>query len=210
MSTSLFSFSGADISRPSKVKGTFLPQEYEMARFLANISNPHPSWRPTTTLCEWHSVYCDEEKRVNYIDLGATDLFDTEYKYFGTLAWSHMPRTTDHFVMSDQEGVTGTLPIAYLPIALTRFLLLSCDLFGFVDLTILPPGLRRSLTNNRFCGTLDLTSLPATLVSLDLYGNEFEGPVDLSKLPASLKDAVLSGNKLYAITEIPSFINYKF
>ena len=182
------------VSRPSKVRGTFLPQEYSLAQFVANIHNPHESWTANTTACEWKGVSCDKNQNVIAIEIGMSRYAAPEY--YGTLAWGYMPGSIQTCEIS-RSGISGILPVRELPAALNIFRVPNCDLFGNLDMTVLPPALTTlNLNGNRFKGSLDLMSLPPNLVVLELNRNCFEGPVDFSRLPVHLKNVDLRRNKI--------------
>ncbi len=71
------------------------------------------------------------------------------------------------------------------------------QLQGHVDLTQLPPMLKRlRLNSNQLTGHVDLTKLPATLNLLCLDLNKLMGPADLTKLPRSLRRLDLDKNQV--------------
>ena len=43
-------------SRPGKVHGSVLPQEYELERLVADVLHPDPSWTTSTAACNWARV----------------------------------------------------------------------------------------------------------------------------------------------------------
>ena len=149
-----------------------------MVRLMSNISNPDESWTTETRACEWSVVDCDENERM-YIAVGSTGLYDNAHddvdKYSGTFAWIHIPDITQSFVVRDQPRITGTLPMSDLPSLLHFFQIIRCNLFGPIDLTVLPPSLTYvNLRGNQFSGTLEFTSLPKNLSRLILSRNGWE------------------------------------
>ena len=195
----------ASLSRPAKVKGSFFPQEYNLVRFFANISNPDETWTTNTTACEWFAVQCNTNQRVESFRLGSEDPLDWHHadKYVGTFTWIHMPDTIQSFRTNKQIRITGTLPIVELAASLKYFVVASCSLFGSVDLTVLPFNLVfLNIRANQFNGALDLTSLPVQFRYLDLGNNLFSGPVDFSRLPAKMKCLRLTGNNIYLPSKI--------
>ena len=197
-----------NLPRPAKVKGAVLPQEYNLARFVANISNPGVTWTTNIRACDWKGVECNTDEQVEYFGLNPFDLFGAEEEdnYSGTFAWIYMPDTIKSFFMASQAGITGTLPVADLPTSLTSFALTMCNMFGPVDLTVLPPNMHRlNLKDNQFSGALDLMSLPARMGVLLLEGNRFEGSVNLSRLPVTMKHIHLRGNNIHVTSQVPHF-----
>ena len=128
------------VTRTGKVRGAKLPLEYDLVRFVADIKGPHSSWKASTPACEWKSVICDEDSRVENIDLSFMYLS-------GSLQWSYLPRTVLSFAASDNH-LTGTVPFDLLPPELTDLCLLQ----------------------NAFSGELDFTHLPDTLKEINLLG----------------------------------------
>ena len=129
----------------------------------------------------------------------------------GNLLWRYMPDTTVKCTTKSQPLLKGTLPIAYLPASLISLNIARCMHSGSADLTVLPPEIQDlRIQENQFSGALDLTSLPTNLEYLALSNNFFEGPVDFSKLPDSVKDIELRGNQVYAISSVPSFVDFRF
>ena len=46
-------------SRPSKVRNTELPDEYNLERFLRNVGKQHDSWRVENPVSIWDGVTCN-------------------------------------------------------------------------------------------------------------------------------------------------------
>ena len=199
------------VSRSAKVGRILVPQEYNLERFFANISNPHCSWTTNTTACEWKGIQCDTNGNVNRIELGVSPIISfltgEKDEYYGTFTWRYMPDTTLHLAVGELKGISGVLSIADLAPSLYSIFITNCALYGSVDLTVLPQKLTcLSLDGNRFSGALDLTSLPQELIILCLQRNCFEGEVNLSKLPATLTTLDLRSNYIHIASVIPSFV----
>ena len=173
----------ADISyRASKVRGTVLPQEYTLSRFVSNLTTRQTSWKETTPACEWRYVVCNEEKQVISLQWENTmfegDIFDDDY-------------------IPDYPALAGELLWEYMPCALISFTAYLQDLVGPVQLSVLPNSLKKfDICMNKCTGLLDLVHLPSTLEYLDLSFNQFEGEIDLTQLPGCLKHLDLSSNYL--------------
>ena len=55
-------------SRPGKIRGALLPQEYELQRLISDVMSPDPSWKTSTAACDWAGVTCNEQGEVTEID----------------------------------------------------------------------------------------------------------------------------------------------
>ena len=91
-------------SRPrlAKIRGTALPQEYDLERLVAGIPDPHSSWTADTPVCEWDGVIC--------MSRGTPT----------SLRWSsHASR---------MKG--GTVYLQFMPVSIQTFSVPSCGLFG--------------------------------------------------------------------------------
>ena len=102
-------------SRPAKVRGTFLPNEYLLANFIRGIENPHPSWTTDTPACKWMGAYC-------YIENEVHALIWTELKLQGTVEWKYLPSTLRNFGLQ-RNKLRGGVDFSVLPEALTKMLI---------------------------------------------------------------------------------------
>ena len=139
-------------SRPAKVRGTFLPNEYLLANFIRGIENPHPSWTTDTPACKWMGAYC-------YIENEVHALIWTELKLQGTVEWKHLPSTLRNLGLQ-RNKLRGEVDFSVLPEALTKML----------------------IGNNLFSGALCFENFPPFLTVLDLSNCCFSGHVDLAIL----------------------------
>ena len=168
--------------RASRVRGSALPQEYMLSRFVNTLLIKDKSWTDNTPACEWKFVECDTDKHVT------------------SLKWqSNMFQDS----LADSLTIKGELQWVYTPHTLLFFRAYMQALFGSLHLSLLPPRLITfDIALNRCSGHLDLTHLPCSLVTLDLNFNKFEGEIDLSCLPASLKTLNLCSNELYGNVDL--------
>ena len=199
-------------NRPNKVRGTDLPQEYELARFTADIVNPHPSWITSIPACEWHAVLCNEKRDVITINWDSMGLA-------GSLRWDSICRTlsalsVDYYPSSGQHPnrLTGKVTFDHFPSQVT-FLGLSHNLFsGELHLEYLPQLLRDFYsTENQFEGKVDLCHLPSSLVELFIDRNNLSGNIDLGSLPRIIEYLNFSHNKFTGILDLrhlPSTIQF--
>ena len=124
-------------TRPSKVRGVSLPQEYELARLIQNVETQHPSWSTATPACQWHRVKCNQEKKVSEISWSHSSLS-------GELHLSCLPLSTTLFSVADNK-LTGSVDLTHLPEVMHRL----------------------NLSRNRFSGHPDLTRLPHKMEELE-------------------------------------------
>ncbi len=81
--------------------------------------------------------------------------------------------------------------------SVTAISLVNRYLTGAVDLTQLPASLvTLDLSQNQLTGAVDLTQLPASLAGISLGFNKLTGTIDLTKLPATLRQVWLYANQL--------------
>ena len=137
-------------TRAGKVRGMFLPPEYELTKFISDVQNVHESWNTTTPACEWNGVTCSEEGKVSRIAWKTRGLS-------GILHWSSIPRSVTSIDLSDNQ-LSGSVIFASLPPGLERMW----------------------LQENMFTGELQLDDLPPTMRTLNIGANQFTGFVDLS------------------------------
>ena len=88
-------------TKAHRVRGANLPQEYELARFVQNISNLDPSWNTSTHACDWKGVNCDAELHVSKIMWMFMGLS-------GSLEWNYLCRTLREFAGWDNK-FTGSI-----------------------------------------------------------------------------------------------------
>ena len=155
-------------SKPSKVRGTALPQEYELEAFTRNMAPHHVTWNTHIPACQWKGVKCDDDT-----ESIVTHISWIYYSLVGNPRWEHMP------------------------ITLTAISLLANQLQGLVCLHQLPLVMANySVSYNLFNGPLDFSQLPSSLYRLQLENNQFSGNIDLSCLPFDLVSLGLAGNPM--------------
>ena len=196
-------------SRPSKVRGTVLPQEYTLAQFVSNLTDKELTWSEETPACEWKYVECNPDKQVVSLEWSNTFL-DSAFSDYpsvqGQVLWEFIPNTLRVF-RACRQGLTGPVKLSLLPPQLRIFVinLNLCD--GTLDLTLLPCDLKNlTLNSNKFVGEIDLTRLPASLQNLDLHNNRLHGKLDLAKLPEALIVLRLSDNYFDIPESIPDLV----
>ena len=119
-------------NRPSKVRGANLPQEYELVRFVENISNWDPSWTSSTPACDWTGVSC-YNSQVRYIRWSYR-------KLGGSLQWKYLCDTTREFRAWRNE-LTGSVPLDVLPSEMKAIDISSNGLSGKMNLSHLPDAM---------------------------------------------------------------------
>eukprot|EP00008_Paramoeba_atlantica_P011708 CAMPEP_0201484402 /NCGR_PEP_ID=MMETSP0151_2-20130828/8600_1 /ASSEMBLY_ACC=CAM_ASM_000257 /TAXON_ID=200890 /ORGANISM="Paramoeba atlantica, Strain 621/1 / CCAP 1560/9" /LENGTH=222 /DNA_ID=CAMNT_0047868069 /DNA_START=29 /DNA_END=697 /DNA_ORIENTATION=+ len=161
-------------SRAGKVRGNVLPPEYELSRFIANITGRHKTWTTEKSVTEWAGVHCANPATITAVRWGGRDLY-------GTLDWAYLP---------------STITYLHLGIALKGCLLAKNYLEGRIETSLLPRGLQEfSSPRTRFSGEFDLTQLPPALCSLNVSGNQLSGSLDFTRLPDGLTRLCLSENR---------------
>ena len=171
-----------------KVRGSELPQEYELEKLIENVENTDPSWNTSIPIYKWKGVQCDEHARVTCIYWGFHGLC-------GPLQWYWLPRTLQKISVWDNK-LTGSIPLDSLPPQLTYFSASGNKLTGSLNLSQLPPELEYLLLNrNLFERYVDLAHLPPNLYELRLQDNKLTVDIDLSRLPCSIEYLCLSRNK---------------
>ena len=188
------------VGRTGKIRGTHLPQEYELAFLVENVTNQLLSWNTSTPACEWHGIKCDDGLNVSQIEWK----FLISFKLEGTLRLDKIPKTVLYFDVSGNH-LSGTIELAQLPQPLAQ-LWLHCNRFeGTVDLTHLPPNLTKlCLWHNNLSGGVDLSCLPSKITYLNLSSNKFTGSVDLEHLPPFLHALNLQDNELSGLVSFDS------
>ena len=188
---------------PGKVRGSHLPQEYELSRFIADVDNTDLSWNTSTPACEWEGVICNEHLKVTRIcwgDKGLTGMLQWEYlsptlhhcriwrnKLTGNVTLNVLPSQLVQ-LRASHNAFKGSLDFIHMPHTLEWLTLHGNQFTGSVDLTQLPPRLTHFfLRNNNFSGSIDFTRWPSNLNHISLSNNFFTGPLELQHLPSSLQ-----------------------
>ena len=206
----------ADIlSRPSKVRGAVLPQEYTLSRFVSNLASLEESWTEATPACEWRYVLCNAEKQVtslgwdNKLFEDETDEGGSEFPILdGPLLWEYIPHTLILFTAYVQD-LSGPVPLSVLPNCLTKFNIRTNECSGQLDLIHLPSALEiLDLRNNQFEGTIDLTRLPAHLKCLYLGGNNLSGSLDLTHVSENVQNINLEHNFFNVQRTVPNNVEF--
>ena len=165
-------------SRAARVGIAHLPSEFELARLISGIENPHSSWNTDTSACKWEGVVCNADGEVVEIRWQKRAYVSIMPKLSGILFFEYLPHTLSVFDASNNQ-LTGEIPFERLR--------------GIQTL---------NLSDNCYCKRLDLTSLPESMTHLNLSNNEFTGEVSLSVLPAQLYELCLSGNLLTGLPDL--------
>ena len=183
---SLLLYEAADVApsaaRAGKVKGVALPQEYELAKFVRDVKNPHPSWDTHTAACEWDGVECDKSKSI-------VDLRWRQRELNGTLHWLYLPRTIQQArLLMNRLG--GDVDFTTLPQPLTCMWLQHNFFTGEPDFAHLPPNIDvLNVSSCRFTGFVDLSCLQHTTLmkptaAFDITGNPgLRGKIARSHMP---------------------------
>ena len=144
--------------RAGKVRGSFLPEEYDLSLFIQNIPKRHRSWSTNVPACEWSGVKCDPTMRT------VTDLNWNRMKLTGSVVWSRLPRRVEILDLSENI-LSGPLFLDQLPTTLHTLHIFHNILTGGLECQTLHGGARNIyLGDNQFEGEVDLTSLPVTLL----------------------------------------------
>ena len=133
---------------------------YQLNLIFSNINqideNSMPSWwKSSCDICEWNNnkIECDNNKNVIKIDLSDLSL-NGELYFDDNNGYANWPETLETLRLNDNQ-LYGTFDFDLL--------------FKTVDIVHL------DLSNNFFDGTIDLSNIPASLVTLDVTGNNFTG-----------------------------------
>ena len=186
----LFSEASNRCSRLARVRGANLPQENQLLRFFAGISNPHHSWKTDVALNEWRGVRVDEAGNVVKLIQVTKDLK-------GNIRMAFLPDSVTELLMS-HNYLSGTVELEMLPSRI-EIVALSSNLFvGEVNLCQLPVSLKELfLRENHFEGLVDFSYLHEGLIGISLNGNrKLYGEVIIKKLPQSLKDKRWFGTQI--------------
>jgi len=188
-------------SRPAKVRGAVLPQEYELARLFEEVENPHSSWKVDTPATEWNGLnidsYCwsDELPKLYHYPQQEHNMFTPKGYEWSTKGVRK--------IIINRRRLRGKLNLRYIPYSVTFFHAGHNELTGTVQLDSLPPSLLYlNLSHNQFSGSVDLISLPKSLQILFLENNKFSGNVCFSKLPRDIRDVCLKGNALVGAPDL--------
>ena len=192
-------------TRPAKVRGVALPQEYQLTQFIQHVHHPHPSWNSETEVCKWDGVKCPwradgPESVVRSIYWGHRELQ-------GTLRWEFLPQSLVEFSVEDNK-LTGEVGWQFLPGGLRYFNLGRNVFSGTPDFTNLPSSLRDMfLNNNKFHGSVKLNTLPANMQWQHLDENEhLTGDLEVCYLPFALRGRrtlVAGGTKIEGYADLP-------
>ena len=205
----LFSASERSTNRPCKVHKSVMPPEYNLARLVANVSNPDPSWIVERTAMHWIGISVNSNRdvfeilwhemglqgRLNFLFIPSTveKCFVHKNNLSGRVELGRMDMLNDLRVGWNQ--LSGSFPLNDLPAVLTRLWGHSNHFTGGLDVTALPSQIQiLYLYENAFSGPVCFTSLPASIVALALDCNRLEGSVEVSHLPPSLKSLSLYNN----------------
>ena len=195
---------------PSKVRGSHLPQEYELSRLIADVDNPDHTWNTSIPACEWKGITCNEYLKVTRICWGSMGLT-------GMLRWEYLSSTLHHFLIwrskltgnvsldtlpsqlvqihASTNAFKGSLDFIHLPHTLQSLDLHENQFTGSVNLVQLPQSIQHFLVGNNKCsGSIDLTCLPSTILQVNLSNNLFTGPLELQRLPLLLEVLDCSNN----------------
>ena len=166
----------------SKIRGTDLPIEYDLARLVRGIENPRKSWTTECPGCLWEGVKCDKNETV-------TDIRWTYNTLCGSLDLGYLPSQLKAF-RAFHNKLSGDFPFDVLPKTLETLL----------------------IQENNFHGTFNSYDLPPLLEVLNIEKNRFSGYVDFFALPASLRFAYISGNEMLQgkldVIDLPKDIFY--
>ena len=80
--------------RGHKIRGTQLPQEYDLDRLLLNVSHRHLTWSTATPACAWKGIECLETEKVRSINW---DLLEVETYIRGQLDFIFLPLSVVKF-----------------------------------------------------------------------------------------------------------------
>ena len=126
--------SATSVSRAAKVRGTFLPQEHELAKFISDVGNPRESWSTATPVCEWDGAKCDKQGEIIDISWAYRELR-------GILHWQHLPRSVT-FLDISYNHLSGSVDFSALPRGLRNLWVHSNAFSGELHFEHLPPNIR--------------------------------------------------------------------
>ena len=189
-------------SRAYKVRRILIPQETQLFELIANLSNPHSTWKPEINACDWHGVECNSAKEVSALN------WERRHSgLLGSLIWKWLPQTIERInvgsLHESKNELSGPVDFSSFPAGCTYVSLGYNQFGGGVDFTFLPSSLEYlSLTSNHFEGSVDLDKLPVVLQHLGVGLCAFSGPVTLTELPSRLKYLGLSVNRFSGSLEL--------
>ena len=157
----------AKISRLGKVRGSQMPVEYDLMRFIEGIKYPHSSWNTTTPVCKWKGLKCDENDNVETIMWRALGLQ-------GRINVEYLPPKLSKLTLEDNI-LFDSFEFNSMPSSSSLYILV--------------------ISENLFSGTPNLYHLPPYLIDLDISDNHFSGYVDFSVMPISLRYLYINNNK---------------
>ena len=168
MINSLLRILSADTpSKPAtraKIRGAVLPVEYDLERFISNVTNPSSTWTVANHAFKWDGVRKNRDEVVGEIVWQGRSLS-------GTLCWEYMPSTLTFFDIQDNR-MAGEVTFSVLPHTLKTL----------------------TLSRNCFTGHLDMASVPRTLSALFLVSNRFHGEVRTRQIYPELAYFYISDN----------------
>mmetsp|Transcript_28594 Transcript_28594/g.39581 ORF Transcript_28594/g.39581 Transcript_28594/m.39581 type:complete len:222 (+) Transcript_28594:48-713(+) len=177
----------SSLVRASKVRGSALPGEFYLLRFIREVENPHPTWNANTPSGKWDGV-SEKDCEIENILWGWRQLR-------GTLCWSHLPQSLVQLSVWNNR-LTGTVEFHLLPPHLVYLNLSENEFKGILHLETLPRTLRDIwLGGNLFTGTLNFALLPPEAQELRLENNDFQGNVESILSPSKLRRLILNGNE---------------
>ena len=174
--------SASRVTRRGKISCITLPQEYALEKLVLGLITKPEQWTAATPACEWTGIKCDESGNIEEI----------------RWAW---------------KALKGSFDFEHIPATVVRFVARSSGISGNVNLENLPTGSRLHtlrLNNNALKGSLALTSLPQSIVAVDLSHNFLTGCISLVNLPPNLSELKLSFNDFsgrLTLTELPANID---
>ena len=187
--------SDSSVRSPSKVRGTVLPPQYELSRFISSFGTQHPSWTTYNTASAWSGVKCDAAENVISLNWDGREID-------GSVVLSRLPSSLIEAHLSCNM-FNGEITLSDLPHLIQTFRISKNFLNGSADLTRLPCTLvRLALTQNLMEGTISLTCLPATLTYLCLCKNRFRGELELHALPQSMRRLLLHKNQFVGVPDL--------
>eukprot|EP00008_Paramoeba_atlantica_P005195 CAMPEP_0201486102 /NCGR_PEP_ID=MMETSP0151_2-20130828/10166_1 /ASSEMBLY_ACC=CAM_ASM_000257 /TAXON_ID=200890 /ORGANISM="Paramoeba atlantica, Strain 621/1 / CCAP 1560/9" /LENGTH=198 /DNA_ID=CAMNT_0047870545 /DNA_START=53 /DNA_END=649 /DNA_ORIENTATION=- len=174
--------------KSSKTRNVELPDEYNLVRFIANITNPHASW--TTHNKQWDGAERDLKGATRVIDWFSRGLS-------GTLQWEYLPRSLKELNFYDNK-LYGSVDLVDLPPGLVVLDLSYNRFSGSLELTKLPETMEELiLSENQFAGWVDLNRLPRRLSTFAVRNNaELTGKLEPEKLPRDMSYRALWDTKI--------------
>jgi len=186
-------------TRPGKVRGAFLSQEYDLDRFFQGVENIPLNWGDATSTTMWHNIRRDAEGTIISIVL-----MNRSRRLRGQLHWEYFPQTITRLSLQGNE-LSGGVSFSYLSPCLKWMNIARNEFSGKLNLASLPQDLVEFIADeNKFDGDLCLKSLPPSLVTLCLGSNQFSGSPELRMLPRKLNELHLENNNLEGRIDLSS------